>query len=471
MLRTSQPVRRPRLAIAIAAAAACGLALVAPTDRGARADEGTPPSPAPAPAADPGPAARPAKDLAERLAATVDAAFVPIGKAIPRGRSFRVAVLPIPGPGEAETGPGRYVAARATAWLSARGCEVVDRSFLETLREADAKCPGGPTGWTPERLAAVYLRLDAVLTGSVHDLGEEVEIALSLASADSGRVLETSAARVARDAAVRALLKDEARTPAVVKDVGRPGLSVSWRVWVQRRLEGGGFAEPEEWNGKPLRTGDRVRLFAQPHAACHLTILSFQASGRPIRFFPAEGPAEAFVSAARVAAEEAITVPGGGPDLWLPLVEPKGTETIFIIAEAEAERQARLEAAARQLGRIEAELRTLEAEIARLEDRKAVADAERRRRAAWEEERLRASELRADLEAGVREVALEHTLRQAFASIQQGETLAEVQERDFGAPIAGPAIPVPWEGGTVKLGTARVEAEGRVYIFFAIEHR
>ena len=418
------------------------------------------------PSGDEGPAAPAARAA---VGTAVDAAIRAIERVIPYGRPFRVAVVAVKGPGEGESGLGHYVVFRATEQLVAKGVEVLDPGFVQALGEADRARRGGPTGEPPERLAAIYLQIDAALSGAIHDVGDAYELTLRLAEARSGKILETGTARFAKDDETRALVgeKPAAASPLPVHT---PALALERQVFVERRNPQGGFEKPGPWDGSPLATGDRIQILIRPAEACSLCVVVFQSDGTMQVLYPEKGSSAE--GRPRVGAGEVVKLPPRKGDFWYPLEPPAGTETFYIVAERQPVRTARVVDRCAEATKLAEKAAAEEKRAAALTDAEARAQASKTVSECWQRERLLRAELRADLEGGAREVAYDFRLRQAFASIAAGEPLPdEVRLRNLGAPTPGGPVEVVWEDGPLPLATGRVEGSGRVIESFEIVHR
>jgi hypothetical protein len=397
------------------------------------------------------------------LAVAVDGAVGSLERAVPFGQPFRVAIAPIVGPGEAETGLGEYIAGRAASRLVARGIEVVDRSYVQALRDADRARPGGPTGESPEKLAALYLRADAVISGTVLDVGDAFELGLRLSDARAGKVLVMGSARLEKGEATLALVGAHPAPSALAAP-----LAIERAVFVKRKTADG-YAEPTIWDGKPLAREDLIQIRIRPAEACFLCVAVFQASGRMKILLPEDATETGRVKAS---AGALVKLPPREGNFWYPFSDPGGVESFFVIAEREAVKTARAEAKGAEIGKLEEERLAAKAKAESLADAREKSEADRRMSELWQLEQGSVKELRAELEGAVNDFVFDFRVRQAFDALAHGDAPPdEVRLRDLGKPIEGGPVDIVWEGGKIGLPTGRVEGSGRIVESFAIAHK
>lgn len=401
------------------------------------------------------------------LAASVDGALAALERAVPFGQRFRIAIAPIVGPGEGEGGLGDYVATRATSRLVGRGVEVIDRGYMQALREADHARKGGPTGETIERLAALYLQADAAISGSVLDVGDSFELGLRLADTRAGKVLATASARIEKTGAANALAPTPGAAPALPAE-----LAIERAIIVKRRGPDGGFVAPVAWDGSKLDQGDMIQVRVRPAEACHLCIVAFMSSGKVKVLYPEEGqPGGAGV---KVAAAELVKLPPREGDYWYPLIAPEGVETFFIIAEREAVKTPSAEKKTAQIQKLHEETVAAKKQADALADARAKREAARRASDLWDLEKHQVADFMAELDGAAGAFAYDFHVRQAFESLARGDPPPDpVRARDLGAPVAvaGGPVDVTWDGGQLALPTGRVAGSGRVVQSFAIAHK
>jgi hypothetical protein len=277
---------------------------------------------------------------AEAPDATLDAALsgalAPIAdaaSALARGGPARIAVMPVAGAGGADL--GRFITERATARLEALvgvGVSALDRGWADELASCRKE---GSAPLTPE-LLATCLGCQAACAGSVVDLGDRYALTLRLVSAETGTDLARTTATLAKaEADALRFTPPEsaggARLRAPTLAPGAERLSIDRALVVRRRGEGGRFARPEVWDGRPLAIGDQIQVWVRPRQRCRLQVIVFNSDGTVERLFPA-GAAPSLVDGAKPIG----LPPSENHSEWYPLEGPEGADRFVVIAESES---------------------------------------------------------------------------------------------------------------------------------------
>lgn len=426
-------------------------------------------------------------DAAENgLAASVDAAIEQLGRSIPvGGKQLKLAIIPINGPGEAEGGLGRYVAARALDSFVNRGVDTLDRHYVETLRQADKQRKNGSQNLDDAKLVGIYLSCDYTLSGTIHDVGAALELKLKLTDTRSGSVAAASSATIMKSSETEAILGGKPPAGAPATSMAAPAAPVSMSTdvaierafLIERRKKAGGYDTPRFWDGQTLSDGDHVALQVRALEDCHISVLVCQSDNTVQVLFP-EG--DVTVASTKVKKGQVITLPApqGGDSFWYPLGGPAGTETFYIIAEKQATQIANLVREMEEIQKLAAKSEKMAEPTASpttsdAGEEKAREEARKRQQELWYLERMRAQ--RQEMEKSHTAFANDFKLRQAFKYIADGgeapKDEKDLKERNLLAPVlSGNHIDVPWQGGSTSIATVKVEGKGRIVESFAVAH-
>jgi hypothetical protein len=381
----------------------------------------------------------------------VDDAISALAREVPRNEKppFLVALAPVTGPGEGESGLGRYVVSRALDRLAQAGVAVVDPISLPALLDADRRRAKGSLGVPPERLAELYLGCRGTIGGQVFDRGGAYELSLRLCDA-RGIGIASKVERVRKDAATSALLGAPEAPPVAL---GK-GLELFLAPVPQRQDGHGGFLPPAPEYGSPsLLIGDKFQLRIRPSETCYVAVISVQSDGAVQRFFP-EG-ADAKREDARVPAMKELKLPPREGDLWYQLEAPAGTDLYYVVAEREP---------------------TLIDALLRIEARPAAprppAGSAPATHNPWINQQIaEEGELKGRLEAGNKAFSQVALLRQAFREVADGAPLRDGARPRKVAPEpvpGGPSVPVDF-GPDRRVSVPLGRLEGGSFVIHRFE--
>lgn len=429
------------------------------------------------------------------LDGAIDAAIGRLEGALPAARPCRIAVLPVVGPGKAETGLGRRVAARVRARLGGRGIEVIGP---EAIRPEDRQRLGGPLGAPDEALARLLAH--AVVYGRIEDGGGGYELSLELLEGNAGKVKRVETARLPRDSAAGALAVAATGAPAAepsgagaptagpsgagatggIATLTAPGLAIERALLIERQERGGKYEEPALWDGSEAATGDRIQLQILPREDCFISVICVQADKSLIVVYPSGGTGPAKVKAGELVCVPEVDDEGhaSAADLWFRLEASPGhespgggyTETLYLIAERDGAKIASIVEQTRKLGELREEIEEIKQKAERLADAREKAALEARRKEIWEDEERRAATQRAELQFGAQAFLADFQLRNAFGA---PPAAGGVRERNLSRPEKGQTVTVKWSSGAgeTPMALERVEGTRGILEQFVIRHR
>lgn len=207
-----------------------------------------------------------------------------------------------------------------------RKIQLIERSRLDTIvKELDLSM-SGYIDERSEKLLGKMLGADAIVAGTVTDLGATVDMTVRLIRTESGEILAAGQVEVAKDRKLQSLA---GRILAMPSAHYRPPLEVRMNLVAQRKAGLDRYEEVGIHEGAVLRSGDNLQLHFSTNADCYVYVLLFDSQGKASRLFP--NPKIAMDN--QVKANVDYRIPPG--DLWFYLDERTGTETIYLSASYE----------------------------------------------------------------------------------------------------------------------------------------
>jgi hypothetical protein len=203
---------------------------------------------------------------------------------------------------------------------------LVERSRLDTVVKELNLSMSGYIDERSEKLLGKMIGAGGLLTGTVTDLGDTLDVTVRMIQTESGEVLAVAETELMKDGKLQGLA---GRVLAVPPPNYRPPLELRMNLIAQRKTESGRYEEVEIHEGAVLRSGDNLQVHFNANADCNVYILLFDSRKKASRLFP--DPKIALSN--RVKADLDYSVPPG--DQWFYLDEHPGTETIYVLVSYE----------------------------------------------------------------------------------------------------------------------------------------
>ena len=161
------------------------------------------------------------------------------------------------------------------------------------------------------------LAAEAILTGIIVDLGGSVDVNARLIDVETGTILATADAQIAKNQTIKELLPSYRRN-----------LKLSMNIIAEREV-GEGYEEVLVQEGGTLKSGDTFKVYFSTNEDCYTYIFIYDSQGRIQGLFP--DPKTGLAN--RIRGTREYSVPPGG--LWFELDENPGIETIYVLASYE----------------------------------------------------------------------------------------------------------------------------------------
>lgn len=209
---------------------------------------------------------------------------------------------------------GSYVADKLAGSLRNTGrFYIVERRLLDKLWEEQRLGLIGVLDPSSAPDVGKLFGADAILVGTVTDLGTSVDVNVRLIDAERGTVLAAADVQLRKDMKLRRLLPYA------------ENLRLSMSI-VAERVVDGRIEEVIVEDGGTLRSGDTFKVLFRTNEDGYAYVFIYDSQGRIEKLFP--NPRTGTDN--RILGGRTYTVPPG--DLWFELDEHTGMETIYVIA-------------------------------------------------------------------------------------------------------------------------------------------
>ena len=249
------------------------------------------------------------------------------------GEKLRVAVMELTGMGGTRTDLGRFMADKLITALHKTGSvDLVERSQLERVMEEHRLDMSDLIDASSAKRLGKMLGAEAIVTGTIRDLGGTVDIHARMIDVETGVIRATGDVEIVKDTRVERLLAAvEEPSPAIESPIE---IHVNL---VGERLSRGAYEQVLIREGTTLRSGDGFQIHFSVSSDCHVYVLMYDAQGQVSQLFPMyEGPGGPYRMGdpeGGVKGGVEYSVPPG--NLWLELDENVGTETIYVSGSRE----------------------------------------------------------------------------------------------------------------------------------------
>ncbi len=203
---------------------------------------------------------------------------------------------------------------------------LVERNRLDAVMKELNLSMTGYIDERSEKLLGKMLGAGGLMTGTVTDLGESLDVTVRLIQTETGEVLAAADVELLKDRKIQTLAGRVLAKPTADY---RPPLELRMNLIAQRKTGAGGYEEVEIGEGAVLRSGDNIQVHFSANADCNVYILIFDSQKKASRLFPDQK----IVMSNKVKANMDYSVPPG--DQWFYLDEHTGTETIYVLASYE----------------------------------------------------------------------------------------------------------------------------------------
>lgn len=218
---------------------------------------------------------------------------------------------------------------------------LVERSRLDAVVKELNLSMSGYIDERSEKLLGKMVGAGGLITGTVADLGDRLNVTVRLIQSETGEILAAADADLAKDPEIQSLAGRVLSKPAADY---RPPLELRMNLIAQRKTESGRYEEVEIGEGAALRSGDNLQVHFNANADCNVYVLLFDSQKKASRLFPDLKIA----MSNRVRANLDYSVPPG--DQWFYLDEHPGTETIYVLVSYEP--MSRLDALLSEMDRV-----------------------------------------------------------------------------------------------------------------------
>ena len=194
--------------------------------------------------------------------------------------------------------------------------DVVERKSLHRIFDELKLGFTGMVDPASVREAGKILGVEAILVGTVTDLGRSVDLSVRLIHTETAMVLASADVQMGKDAGIRRLLT-YARN-----------LTLSMNI-VAERFVNGRYEEVVVREGGTLRSGDTFKVHFSANADGYAYLFIYDSQGKIQKLFPDASTG----SDNKIRGGRTYAVPSG--DLWFELDEHTGVETIYVMVSYE----------------------------------------------------------------------------------------------------------------------------------------
>jgi hypothetical protein len=248
------------------------------------------------------------KVLIENLAGAIEANVAKLGGNV-------VIVPPMPYPDGIKSIEGALIAEHLAARLSEGGVvRVVERAMLDKIMAEQKLSASGFVDPASSVKIGKLLGAKGILSGSVTDLGEKIEVNARLINVESGEVVVTN-----KGTAPKTIKTFISPLWSQIDKIKKDNPSFALKIWTDKE------DEPTAIPG--CRIGDFLTLHFQADRDCYVTIFDFTTSGSVHVLFP-----NAFMKDNHVKGGRAYTFPDPQAGFKIRVKDPPGIERLKAFA-------------------------------------------------------------------------------------------------------------------------------------------